>query len=168
MNNLLLISMPGLNILLSLPGMPLEEESLGVLQIFDYILRIGGFMGLILLIKNGTFINTVYFKVALGIALVAVVGAFADIEQIAGYEKPIVVTGVIAIALLYVFSALKKPAKKRLDYLKMAWVLVNNTLAVLIFFHLIQRDYALLGIALLWAMIVDFFYSGWKDGSLFE
>ncbi len=137
-------------------------------DMFDYGLRIGGFTGFIMLLINGTFIKTKYFRIAQGLFAFVVIGALLKILHWTSYSDLIIIVGVIGIALVYFFSFYKKPIKKRLDYLKLVWVLANYTFAILVFQHLIRREYTEVGNYLLWLVIIDFAVTGLKNKTLFR
>jgi len=172
MNNLVLVLIIGGSLLCALVGGALidaasapETINLGW-DLFDYGLRIGGLAGLFLLVKNGTFQKTKYFKIAQVISAVVIIGALFKIQHWP-FANGIVIIGLTGIAITYFVSFLKKPVKQRLDYLKITWVILNNALAVLTFLHLIKDDYAVMGNALLWGIIIDFVFTSWRNGTLF-
>ena len=174
MNNRLFLSIIGLVILTSFIGIILtnissESETIELgWNMFDYGMRIGSFVGLIMLLSNGTFIKTKYFKIAQGIISFVIIGALLKIMHWTEYANLIIIVGLIGIAICYFLHFSKKPIKKRLDYLKLLWVIVSYTFAILGFLHLINRDYAEIGNYLLWLTIIDFAITGQKNGTIFK
>ena len=135
---------------------------------FDYGMRIGSFVGLIMLLLNGTFIKTKYFKIAQGMIAIIIIGTLLKIMHWTRYANLIIVVGLIGIALSYFLHFAKKPIKKRLDYLKLLWIIISYTFAILILLRLISRDYAEFGNYLLWLTIIDFAITGQKNGTIFK
>lgn len=137
-------------------------------NIFDYGLWISGILGFLLLISNGTFIKTKYFKITQGLIPFIIIGALLKILHWTSYDDYIIILGLIGIMIVYFFSFTKKPIKKRLDYLKLIWVIVSYTLGILSFLHLIKRDLTELGNYILWLAVIDFAVSGLKNGTIFR
>jgi len=59
---------------------------------FNYSLRIGAFTGLVLMVTNGTFIKTRYFKIAQGCFAIILIGALTKILHWTSYANAILVT----------------------------------------------------------------------------
>jgi len=174
MNNRYFLTIIGLLIMLSFIGIILtnissESETVELgWNMFEYGSRIGGFVGLIMLLSKGTFIKTKYYKIAQGIISFVIIGALLKIMHWTEYANLIVITGLIGIAMCYFLHFSKKPIKKRLDYLKLLWVFVSYSFAILGFLHIINRDYAEIGNYLLWLTIIDFAITGQKNGTIFK
>ncbi|SFW61255.1 hypothetical protein [Cellulophaga fucicola] len=137
----------------------------------DRGLWIGEIAGIFMLLLNGTFIKTKYFRVIKGIMALIMIGALLKIlhwefQFITG--NLILIVGFIGIMTTYFFSFLNKPIKKRLDYLKLAWVITRYTVGVLIFLHIIHRDYQVIASIIMWAAIFDYLIAEKKKGRLFE
>ena len=123
---------------------------------FIYIgLWIGEVFGFLMLLLNGTFIKTKYFRfVKMAIAFIFVGAIFRIMHY--SYSNPILISGFVAIIVLYCLSFLKKPIKKRLDYYKLAWVVIGYSSSVLIYLHLIKDDIELLSSVIMWLAIIDY------------
>ncbi|GHC65741.1 GldL-related protein [Ulvibacter litoralis] len=174
MRNKLLLILIGLGILTVFIGIIVanittdyETMDLGWI-LFDYGLWISGILGFILLVSNGTFIRTKYFKITQGIIAFIIIGALLKILHWTSYANLIIICGLIGIMIVYFLSFTKKPIKSRLDYLKLLWVLVSYTLGILSFLHLIRRDLTELSNYILWLAIFDFAVSGLKNGTIFR
>jgi hypothetical protein len=174
MNNQYFLTIIGFVILTSLIGITLtniSSESKTVelgWNMFDFGMRIGSFVGLIMLLINGTFIKTKYFKIVQGIISFVIIGALLKIMHWTDYANLIIIVGLIGIAICYFLHFSKKLIKKRLDYLKLLWVIVSYTFTILVFLHLINRDYAEIGNYLLWLIMIDFAITGQKNGTIFK
>ena len=174
MNNKSFLIIIGVSILLAFIGITLtniasENEMIELgSKMFDYGIRIGSFVGLIMLLINGTFIKTKYFKITQGLIAFIIIGALLKIMHWTEYANHIIIFGLIGIAILYFLHFSKKPIKNRLDYLKLIWVFVSYTVAILGFLHLINRDYKELGNYILWLTIIDFAITGQKKGTIFK
>ena len=173
-NNRYFLIIIGLVIIISFIGIILtntasESETIGLgWNMFDYGIRIGSFVGLIMLLLNGTFIKTKYFKIAQGIVVVIIIGVLLKIMHWTIYVNLVIVMGLIGIVLSYFLHFAKKPFKIRLDYLKLLWIIVSHAFAILILLRLIRRDYAEFGNYLLWLTIIDFAITGQKNGTIFK
>ncbi|MES2575249.1 MAG: hypothetical protein V4572_09925 [Bacteroidota bacterium] len=174
MNNRIFLIIIGIGILSSFIGITLTYTSSDYETIelgrttFDYGLRISSLIGLIMLLYNGTFVNTKYFKIVQVIVALVIVGALLRIMHWIPYTDHIIIIGLIGIAISYFLSFLNKPIKKRLDYLKLTWVITTYTLASLILLHLINREYSELGTYILWLTIIDFAVTGQKNRTIFQ
>lgn len=174
MNNRLFLTIIGLVILSSFTGIILtnissESETVELgWNMFDYGMRIGSFVGVIMLLSNGTFIKTKYFKIAKGIISFVIIGALLKIMHWTEYANHIIILGLIGIVICYFLHFSEKPIKIRLDYLKLLWLIVSYTFAILGFLHLINKDYAEIGNYTLWLTIIDFAITGQKNGTIFK
>lgn len=112
--------------------------------------------GFFMLLMHGTFIRSKFFrylKLVFPIMLISLVfklmhWPFADV---------LVITGLLGLILVYFLSFLSKPVKKRLDYLKLAWVLIVYFIGYLNYKHLIGDEYHILGSVFMWLAIIDYF-----------
>ena len=123
---------------------------------FVYIgLWVGEVFGFLMLLMNGTFIKTKYFKrVRIAIALIFIGAIFRIMHY--SYSNPVLIAGFIMVILLYFLSFLKKPVKKRLDYYKLAWVIIGYSSSVLIYLHIISDEVKILSTAIMWLAIIDY------------
>ena len=134
---------------------------------FDRSFWIGGISGLLMLLRNGTFIKTRYYKYLLGLISIIIIGALFKIMHWP-FGNLTLSTGLICIIIVYFFSFLNKPIKKRLDFIKLIWVTISYSTSVLILFRIISKEYQILASAILWIMIIDYSISEYKKGTLFK
>ncbi len=80
----------------------------------------------------------------------------------------LITAGLLGIVITYFISFLNKPIKKRLDFLKLAWVLARYTFGILIFLHIIKRDYQIITSIIIWLVILDYLIIEKKKGRLFN
>ncbi|GAA3561424.1 GldL-related protein [Snuella lapsa] len=130
-------------------------------------LAISEFSGFIMLIRNGTFIRTKYFRVFKGVFAIILIGALFKILHYP-YGNEIIVVGFAFAVLIYFFSFLNKPIRKRLDYLKLFWVVVAYTGGILRFLHIINDDYQILSSAIMWLAIIDYMKMERQKRRLFD
>ncbi|GAA3594669.1 hypothetical protein Q4Q39_07000 [Flavivirga amylovorans] len=121
----------------------------------DIGLIISEFTGFIMLIRNGTFIRTKYFRIFKGVFAIIIIGALSKIMHWQ-YNNVIMIIGFVLAVLVYFFSFLNKPIKKRLDYLKLIWVIVAYSGAILRFLHVINDEYQIMSSAIMWLAIIDY------------
>ncbi len=173
MSNRIFLIIIGLSILTAFIGIILantasENETIQLgSQMFDYGMRIGSFVGLILLMVNGTFVNTIYFKIVLGLNTYVIIGVLIKIMHWS-YADFILISGMISIASLYSFYFFKKPRKTRLDYFKLIWVFVSYTSVILGLMNMIELEFTKISNYLLWLAIIDFAVTKKKNGTLFK
>ncbi|WP_299106993.1 hypothetical protein [uncultured Tenacibaculum sp.] len=162
MNNKLFIVLISLLVLTGLIGfsITLFSKELDIVNLgqtmFHFGFMIGAILGGIMLLVNGTFVKTKYFRFAKGFFSIVIIGALIRIMHWSSYANILISLGLIGIMTSYFVSFLKKPIKKRLDYLKLTWVIVSYTLVILSLLHLIKKEYTNFGSYLLWLTILDF------------
>jgi hypothetical protein len=125
------------------------------------------FVGLFMLLLNGTFIKTKYSKIAQGIFAIVIVGSLFTIMHWP-YGTLILVSGFAGIVIVYFLSFLKKPIKNRLDILKLAWVVVSHANGLLVYFHIIGDEYQILQSVLMWLAIIEYLRAEKRRGRLFS
>lgn len=123
-------------------------------------------IGFFMLFLNGTFIKTKYFRIVKGFISILFVGVIFKIMHY-GYSDYLLIGGFVGIILTYLFSFLKKPIKKRLDYFKLAWVITAYSYNILSYLHYIGEEYKILSSALMWLMIIDYMKTQKEKGFLF-
>jgi len=174
MSNRAYLTITGISILVAFIGILLFNfsDELNTVErgwsMFDYGLRIGAFSGLVLMITNGTFIKTRYFKIAQGCIAIIIIGALLKILHWTTYANLIFVVGLLGIMTSYILSFIKKPIKKRLDYLKLLWVIVSYISGILVFLHIVSRDYSEIGTYIFWLVLIDFCYANLRNGKLLK
>lgn len=158
-----------LGILMSLTGLFLSAFTT-VLD-SDFLLTIGLWLtevaGMFLLLSNGTFLKTKYSRIVMGLFAVMLIGG-AIMVMHWPYGNSLLVVGCIGIVISYLVHFLKKPIRKRLDYLKLAWVAVLYIGAVLRLYHIISRDYRMLTTVLMILALMDYMLPKIKNKTLFE
>ena len=134
-------------------------------------LKIVEIAGFFMLVMNGTFINTKYFKIIIGLIAIILIGALIKILhwEFYGVNGNLILTfAFFGIMTTYLLSFLNKPLKKRLDFLKLAWVLTRYSLGILIFLHLIRREYNIIPSIIIWLTILDYCIGEYRNKRLFE
>ncbi len=135
--------------------------------LIDAGLWISEIAGLFMLVLNGTFIKTRYFKLAkLGIAII-LIGALFKILHWSGRDLVFII-GFAEIAIVYIISFIHKPIKKRLDYLKLIWVITAITVRAMKFLHYISDDYYIIPFTIMWLLIIDYGLIENKKKTLFK
>tara|TARA_R110000868_G_C10833443_1_gene759546 strand:- start:163 stop:687 length:525 start_codon:yes stop_codon:yes gene_type:complete len=138
---------------------------------FERGLWIGQVAGFFMLVLKGTFIKTKYFRIFKGIMAIVIIGALFKILhwEFQGVNGNLLLSiGFLGIMITYFFSFLNKPIKKRLDFLKLAWVITSYTVGILIFLHMIRRDYQIIASIIMWLAILDYSIMEKKKGKLFQ
>lgn len=124
--------------------------------VFDIGLIPGFIVGLILLIKNGTIISTMYLKLILVFIMLTLVGTFFKVSH--WPFGLIIQTGsLLSIGLIYLIWFINKKDKKLLDILKLLWVITTSVLASLIGLSLIPSFYAHIGLIVFLVTITDYY-----------
>lgn len=130
-------------------------------------LSISEVAGFIMLVRNGTFIKTRFFRFFKLAFAVVLIGALFKILHYP-YGNEIVAIGLICIIIVYTFSFLNKPIKKRLDIIKLIWVVVAYTNTILVFLHLIGDDYRIISASVLWLAVIEYMKQEQRQRRLFE
>lgn len=124
-----------------------------ILQIFLVCLEI---FGLFLLLYMGTFIKTKYFKYSKGMLAFVLLGAVLKIMHWP-FNNFIIIIGFLGVLVFYIMSFLKKAIKKRLDYLKLIWLLFFVLCKLSVLFHIIKRDYLVISQVIMFFVLLDYF-----------
>ena len=124
--------------------------------LFENGLRIGQLSGFFMLLQNGTFIFTKYFRWIKFIISFILIGTLIKILHWEFYADWILTIGMASIILIYGISFFKKPIKNLLDYLKLFWVIANFALSIAVFLHLINRDLLQISNYILWLAVIVF------------
>ena len=122
----------------------------------SFCLNVAYVAGWVLMLSNGTFIGTIYFKITQGLMSIIIIGALLKIMHYTLYADYLIVFGLVGILIVYSISFHKKPIKKRLDYLKLTWVILLLSSTVLIFLHVLSMDYRLVADIVFWILLLDF------------
>lgn len=123
-----------------------------------YILPIIEVIGFFILLLEGTFIKTRYFRYAKGMFAFVLIGVLFKIQHYP-YSNVLITFGWLGILLIYGFSFTKKPIKNALDFLKLLWVIFSVPKIILGIFHYRYVDvFTLLSsVTMLFALILFFF-----------
>lgn len=121
-----------------------------------YSLNIAYLLGWFMMLSKGTFIRTKYFRITQGLISIIIVGALLKIMHWSSYANHIIVFGLLGILISYSISFYRKPIKKRLDYLKLTWVILLLSSTILIFLRVLSRDYRLVADIVFWILLFDF------------
>ncbi len=111
--------------------------------------------GVCFLLYMGTFVKTKYFRFAKGMFFFVLIGMVFKITHW-GYSDILMTIGLIGVLVFYAMSFIQKPFKNRLDYLKMTWVIVAILYKLLLFFHLISRDYNIISQVIMFFALLEY------------
>jgi len=130
-------------------------------------LGISEFVGFLMLLFNGTFIKTRYFKITKGFIAIILIAALLKILH---WENNglIMTIGFIGIVITYTLSFINKPIKKRLDFLKLFWVFAAYTNSLLTYLHIISDEYQIISSAIMWLAIIDYMKTEREKRRLFD
>lgn len=174
MTNKVLLILIGLSILSIIAGILIQSFATNVdatyfgLDLYSFSFWIGTLLGLALLLANGTFIYSLYFRISCIAILVVLAGAALKILHWTSYADSIIVMGLVLIMLIYAWHFLQKPTKKFLDYFKLFWVITAYSLNIGNYLHLIPNDYPLFGNYLLWLLVLYFAFTGLRNRTIFR
>ncbi len=168
-NNLPYITIIGIGLIIALVGFLTSQLTDNYdAENWTYIgLWISELTGFFMLLLNGTFIKSKYFRILKGVIAIIIIGALFRILHWE-YNRLIMTIGFIGIMLTYFFSFLNKPIKKRLDYLKLVWVIVAYTNAIFTYLHIIGDEYQVLSSAIMWLAIIDYMKTERQKRRLFD
>lgn len=126
-------------------------------------------IALIMMLVNGTFVSSVWFKIAAFFLCLTALGILFRIMHYPGGDE-LSTLPLLAVFILYLVHFSKKAAKRRVDYLKVLMLLGALVLAPIVFLHLVpvlERDsFFLVSHVLLWSTFLDFLYTGKQEGLL--
>jgi hypothetical protein len=127
----------------------------------------GQLLGLIMLILNGSIMNTIYWKIIQFCLGIAIIGVLFKIQHWVG-SNIIITISFISIVITYAIRFINKPHKGHLDILKVLYVTAAYTCSLLIFQHLIPKDFMTIAHGLFWITLIDFVVTGYNKKTLFE
>lgn len=137
----------------------------------DFLLTIGLWLievaGMFLLLRNGTFLKTRYSRIAMGLTALMIIGALFKIMHWS-FQNILLLIGCIGIVFSYLLYFVQKPIKKRLDYLKLAWVVIKYVGALFAINHIITTEYQILTLVLMILALMDYMLPKIKNKTLFE
>ncbi len=97
-------------------------------------------LGLIMLIKNSTIKETIYFNFISLFIIIIMLGAMLKIMHWPGNNIMLIV-GLMGIMFVYMFRFIKKQIKAPLDMMKLAWVIITSITSLGIFLHWLPREF---------------------------
>jgi hypothetical protein len=135
-----------------------------------YAFEVAQMAALILVIFNGTFLSSIYFKTSLfmfgGVAL----GAVSKILHLPLADY-VLVMPLLLLPSIYAFHFVSKKQKNILDVLKLSFVSSHFIISVLVILHLVSgpiKEYALIfRDAIFWIMIFYFILYSFRKKTLF-
>lgn len=133
----------------------------------NFGLNISNLSGLLLLLMNGTFIKTKYYNYSFLFVSMLLIGSLFKVNHWP-LSNLLITSAYIGIVILYSISFFKKPIKKRLDILKLIWVLIEFCSNLLIFFHMISNEYSTIPMILLFFIVFEFLRIEKQNGKLFR
>lgn len=166
-NNLLYLIIIGIGLLIALGSFLFNQFTDNNTDEWIYRgLLISEIVGFFMLLSNGTFIKTKYFRILKAAIAIVIIGVLFRIMHWE-YNRLIITIGFVAIILTYSLSFFNKPIKKRLDYTKLAWVVIAYTNTLLNYLHIIGDEYQILSSSLMWLAIIDYLKTEKQKGRLF-
>lgn len=130
-------------------------------------LIISELVGMFMLLANGTFIKTRYFRIIRAAISIIIIGVLFKIMHWE-YSSVIFAVGYLAIIGIYSKSFYEKSPKIRLDYLKLAWLVMACLSVFVIVEHLADHGYRILQSILLWLAVIDYLKTEWENDTLFN
>lgn len=131
----------------------LQQKILFSTFIADLGFAAGNILGILLLVKTGSTLRTIYFKVIAIFIAVYLIGILFRIRHWPLADEMIVVS-LIGIFTTYLLRTLKKKPVSRLDVLKFVWLSSVIAISMLIYFHWIEKYWAILPNLILWATLL--------------
>jgi hypothetical protein len=126
-------------------------------------------VGIIMMLVNGTFIDTRLFKIALFIVGLIVLGVILKILHMQGADG-LLLYPFILLFCLYLVHFINKKSKRRIDILKVVTLVSFLVLPPLIVLHIISEEirevFVLISHTLFWLTFLDFLYTSRKEGVL--
>lgn len=168
-NNLPFLTIIGIGLIIALGGL-VAYKFTDYYEGYDWMyigLWISELAGFFMLLANGTFIKTKYFRYFKGVISIVLIAALLKILHYS-VSDTIMITGFIGLILIYFLSFIKKPIKKRLDYLKLGWVISAYSIGLLKYFHMVGDDYQILPSAIMWLAIIDYLKTERERRTLFQ
>jgi len=160
----------GISVLLIISGLILdyiipENEYSDLLIIIG--LSSGQLVGLIMMVRNGTLMNTTYWKFINFCIGITIVGALFKIQHWPG-SNIILLAASIGITITYAIRFFIKTKKEHLDILKFTWVTTSYSSSVLVILHLISREFMTISYVIFWLTLIDFVVIKYSNKTLFN
>jgi hypothetical protein len=154
-------SIIGLSMILTIP-----ENDLGY-SIFEYGIGFTQFLGMILVLLNGTIIGTIYFKIIEFLTVSIFAGAAFKIMHWPG-SSIILLVSLFGVVITYLIRFINKKEKGHLDILKLLWVLSAYIGGAMLFQHWVPTEFLYITQGLLCLTIIDYIIIGIKSKTLLE
>lgn len=125
---------------------------------------------LILMLINGTFMETIFYKIFIASILLLVLGAIFKIMHYPGGEEMIAVSFIL-IPLVYTLHFILKKSKDQLDVLKLLIVYVFFIPTPLVYYDVLSQEYSCIVYTVshlvFWIAFIDFLVIGFRRKTLF-
>ena len=123
--------------------------------IFSYGQMLAHFLGIYLLIMNGSILKTIYFKLIILFLLIASFGMMQKIMHSQTADMCLI-TGLLGIVITYTVRFFNKRNYTILDTLKLLWISCSFIISLLVFLHILNKQFGYLSMIIFWCMIVYF------------
>jgi hypothetical protein len=137
----------------------------------EEILSIAHVIALIMMLVNGIFMTTLFFRISIMASIAIFIGAALKIMHIPGGDQTLLIS-FLTIPLLYLVHFILKKEKGHLDILKLLTVFAFFILPPLVMLHIIPRDYTnsvrIFNYVIFWLTFVDFLVLGLTKRTLFQ
>ncbi len=137
----------------------------------DLFIAIAEKLGIIVMLLNGSFINTSLFRIALFFLGLTALGALFKILHYAGADE-LLLYSPIALFCVYLLHFYRKKPKQRTDVLKVFMLLGLLILSALLVLHIISAEHrealVIINEVLFWVTFLDFLYTSQKQGVLLK
>jgi hypothetical protein len=115
---------------------------------------IGNIVSIIFLVKNGSIIGTIYFKlIAVFIAAYAI-GALLKLRHWPLADE-IILFSISGVCITYLVRFLKKQSKTLPDILKLTWLLSASVLTYLLYIRWVDQVWVFIPTLVLWFAVVE-------------
>lgn len=137
----------------------------------EEILFVAQVIALIMMLVNGIFMNTLFFRISIIASIAVFIGAALKIMHLPGADQTILISFLI-IPLIYLIHFILKKEKGHLDILKLMTVFAFFILPPLVMLYIIPRDYTnsvrIFNYVIFWSTFVDFLVVGLTKRTLFQ
>lgn len=128
-------------------------------ELIDYISLFStdllSLLGLYLLFSNSSIRRSIFGRIINICIAVLIVGIWMKIIHLSA-ANIVVTMAISSIGVTYSLRFIDKKNKNHLDFLKVSWVLSTCIIAILIFLHLIPKDYSLISRIIFFITLIDY------------
>jgi hypothetical protein len=128
---------------------------------FDSTIQLIGSLVLIMVVRSGTTVKTVQFKIILFCLGIFILGILYKIMHWPGGFE-IITISLTGVVITYAVRFINKKRKTMLDIFKMLWVVSTAIERISIVGHLIKREYLIIGNLTGWFVILFFVVEEYK------